>query len=111
MVDDMIDSAGTACKAASVLKEYGAKEIYMLACHGILSGNAIEKIHTSCFDRVIVSNTLNQERHFDKINELKCNKIVTIDVSWMCGEAIRRSVHGESLKELYDKTDKSNHYD
>jgi len=107
MVDDMIDSAGTACKAAAVLKEYGAKEIYMLACHGILSGNAIEKIHNSCFDRVIVSNTLNQERHSNKINELKCNKIVTIDVSWMCGEAIRRSLHGESLKELYDRTDKS----
>ncbi len=107
MVDDMIDSAGTACKAATVLKEYGAKEIYMLACHGILSGNAIEKIHNSCFDRVIVSNTLNQERHSNKINELKCNKIVTIDVSWMCGEAIRRSLHGESLKELYDRTDKS----
>ena len=44
MVDDMIDSGGTACKAASVLKEYGAREIYMLACHGILSGNAIEKM-------------------------------------------------------------------
>ena len=79
----------------------------MLACHGILSGNAIEKIHNSCFNRVIVSNTLNQECHINKINEFKCNKIVTIDVSGMCGEAIRRSLHGESLKELYDRTDKS----
>ena len=111
MVDDMIDSGGTACKAASVLKQYGAKEIYMLACHGILSENAIEKIHNSCFDRVIVSNTLNQERHLNKIKELKCLKLVTIDVSWMCGEAMRRSIHGESLKELYDKTDKNYNYD
>jgi len=111
MVDDMIDSGGTACKAAGVLKLYGAREIYMLACHGILSGNAIEKIHNSDFDKVIVSNTLDQERHLDKIKELNCNKIKTIDVSWMCGEAMRRSLHGESLKELYDKTNKSENND
>ena len=62
IVDDIIDTAGTACKAAEVLKEHGALGIYMFASHGILSGPAIERINNSNFDKVIVSNTLDQVR-------------------------------------------------
>lgn len=103
IVDDIIDTGGTACKAAEVLKEAGAFNVYMLACHGIFSNNSIERINESCFDRVIVTNTLSQERHQEKIKELNCNKIDYIDVSKLCAEAMRRSHNGESLKELYDK--------
>jgi len=104
LVDDMIDTGGTACKAAEVLKLAGAHSIYMLACHGIFSNNSIERIQKSHFDKVIVTNTLCQERHHEKIKELCCNKIEYMDVSWLCAEAMRRSHNGESLKELYDKT-------
>ncbi len=97
IVDDIIDTAGTACKAASVLKEHGATKIFMFASHGILSGPAIERINGSEFDKVIVSNTLNQE--YKELGE----KIDVMDISWMCAEAMRRSIFGESLKELYDK--------
>jgi ribose-phosphate pyrophosphokinase len=97
IVDDIIDTAGTACKAAEVLKEHGALGIYMFASHGILSGPAIERINNSNFDKVIVSNTLDQS--FKDLGD----KIEVMDISWMCAEAMRRSLFGESLKELYDK--------
>lgn len=98
IVDDMIDTAGTACKAAEVLKEKGANDIYMMAAHGILSGPAIKRISTSCFTKVIVSNTLDQSYKY--LGE----KIEVLDISWMCAEAMRRSLYGESLKELYDSS-------
>jgi ribose-phosphate pyrophosphokinase len=102
IVDDMIDTAETACKASNLLKEHGAIGIYMFACHGIFSGKAFENISNSSFDRMIVTNTLDQTRHIDKIKELKLeNKIDVIDVSWMCAEAIRCCHNGESLKLLY----------
>lgn len=97
MVDDMIDTGGTACNAAKLLKENGALDVYMLACHGLLSGNAVEKIMNSEFTRVIITNTLEK-----KNNDIPNDKIDIIDVSWMCAEAMRRSHNGESLKELYD---------
>ena len=94
IVDDMIDTGGTACKAASLLKENGAHEIYLLATHGILSGNAYEKIMNSYFSKVIVTNTVTN-------NITNCNKLETIDVSWICAEAILRQENGKSLTELY----------
>ena len=97
IVDDIIDTAGTACKAAEVLRENGALGIYMFVSHGILSGPAIERITNSNFDKVIISNTLDQD--FKELGD----KIEVIDISWMCAEAMKRSLFGESLKELYDK--------
>lgn len=107
IVDDMIDTAGTACKAAQVLKDAGALQVYMLACHGIFSNCAIQRIASSQFDKIVVANTLDSQRYQDKILEFGCDKIEYLDVSWMCAEAMRRSHNGESLKELYDKTEKS----
>ena len=82
IVDDMIDTAGTACKAAELLKDNGAKDIYMLASHGILSGPAIERISSSKFTKVVVSNSL--EQSYKNL----CEKIDIIDISWMCNEKI-----------------------
>ena len=97
LVDDIVDTAGTACKAAEILYNNGASSIYMLACHGVLSGPAIERITNSQFTKVIVSNTL------EISDTIKSNKkIDIIDVSWYCAEAMRRSLIGKSLKELYD---------
>ena len=98
MVDDIIDTAGTACKACDVLIENGASKVYMLACHGILSGNAIERINESKFEKVIISNTL------DNAYKENMEKVKVIDVSWMCSEAMRRALLGQSLTELYEST-------
>ncbi len=58
IVDDMIDTAGTLCKAADVLKEKGAASVRCCATHGILSGNAVEKIHNSALEEVFITDTI-----------------------------------------------------
>ena len=74
----------------------------MLVSHGILSGPAIERISSSKFTKVVVSNSL--EQGYKNL----CDKIDIIDISWMCGEAMKRCLYGESLKELYDSKIKDN---
>ena len=103
-VDDLVDTAGTACKACEVLTENGATDVYMLACHGLFSGPAIDRIEKSSFKKILVSNTLPTN---EKIRN--CKKIEIIDVSWLCSEAIRRQVEGKSLNELYDSNEFSNY--
>jgi ribose-phosphate pyrophosphokinase len=108
LVDDMIDSAGTACIAANLLKEKKAKEVYMVACHLILSGQAIEKIKNSVFTQVAGTNTV--ECRFEQDNIIEKNgvmissnsKIAYIDISWLIATAIKRTYEGKSLKEIYD---------
>lgn len=103
IVDDIIDTGGTCCKSSQLLKEKGAKNIYMFACHGVFSGNAFENIKNSHFDKIIVTNTIDHKRHEQKIKEMGIEKkIDIIDVSWMCSEAIRSAHYGESLSILYD---------
>lgn len=100
MLDDIIDTAGTACKAAEVLKENGAKDIYFMASHGLLSGDALKKINNSVFKKVVISNTVPSNECVKN-----CSLIDIIDVSWICSEAIRRVQDGNSLKILYDSVD------
>jgi len=95
IIDDIIDTAGTACKACDVLIQNGATKVYMGACHGILSGPAIDRINNSKFTKVIVSNTVEIEERFG-VND----KITILDVSEMCASAIDRSITGKSLSEL-----------
>ena len=58
IVDDMINTAGTLCKAAAVLKEMGAKSVRACATHAVLSGPAYDRISESVLEEVIVSNTI-----------------------------------------------------
>lgn len=102
MIDDIIDTGGTMCKAAKLLKDNGARDIYMLACHGLFSGNAIKNIENSPLTKIIVSNTIKHQT-----NVLKCDKIQIIDVSWLCAEAIKRQHFGKSLTELYQYIDEN----
>jgi ribose-phosphate pyrophosphokinase len=99
MVDDIIDTAGTACSASKLLKDEGAKEIYFFCCHGLFSRNALERIDTSSFTKVIVTNTI---PHSSIV--LNNPLIDIIDVSWLCSEAIYRQLNGISISELYDET-------
>ena len=96
LVDDIIDTAGTACKAAETLIKSNAKEVYMFACHGLLSNNAIQKINDSVFKKIFITNTVYLP---DTISDNK--KIEIIDVSKLCSEVIKRIQTGESLSDLY----------
>lgn len=59
--DDMIDTAGTVGEAAKLLKEYGAKDIYVFATHGVFSGPAFQNIENSGIKKVIVTNTIQRK--------------------------------------------------
>ena len=100
MIDDIIDTGGTICRAANLLKENGSNEIFVFAVHGLFSKDAIHKIESSNISSLVVTNTL---PHRKKV--LECDKIKVIDVSKLCAEAIKRSNRGESLKELYESVE------
>jgi ribose-phosphate pyrophosphokinase len=58
IVDDMIDTAGTLCKAAEVLKSKGARRVFAFASHGLLSGNGNDRIANSLLDECVILNTI-----------------------------------------------------
>ncbi|KAJ9061209.1 ribose phosphate diphosphokinase subunit prs4 [Entomophthora muscae] len=96
LVDDMADTCGTLGLAAQILMEKGAKSVYAIVTHGILSGKAIQVINDSVLTRVVVTNTI---PHDDKKG--LCPKIDTIDISTTLAEAIRRTHNGESVSYLF----------
>ena len=96
MVDDMVDTAGTLCSAASALKESGAKKVVAYCTHPVLSGNAIEKICGSPLDELVVTDTipLSQEAR-------DSGKIRQLSVSGLLGESIRRINSSQSLSSMF----------
>ena len=96
IIDDMIDTAGTVCAAADLLAENGAKEIYGLATHGILSDPAMERIEASAFKKVIVTNTLPVSC------ETKDCKIEVLSIAPLIADAIAASFSGLSVSAIFD---------
>lgn len=96
IIDDIIDTAGTLCNAATALKENGAKDIYVACTHPILSGPAIERLEKAPITKIKVTDTVNltPEKQIDKIDVLTASKLF--------GESIKR-IHGEeSISSLFD---------
>ena len=85
LVDDMIDTGGTLCKAAEALKERGAKRVFAYATHPIFSGNAANNLRNSVIDEVVVCDTIPLS---DEIKSLP--NVRTLTLSGMLAEAIRR---------------------
>lgn len=92
IVDDMIDTAGTLCKAAEILKNSGAKEIWACATHGVFSKDAMEKIDNSCLKKVIITDSIPQNGN---------SKIEVVSLVDLFAEVIYRISHGESISELF----------
>ncbi|KAI4646444.1 uncharacterized protein J4E79_010506 [Alternaria viburni] len=97
LVDDLADTSNTITRAAKLLKKEGATQVIALITHGILSGDAIERINASALDKVIVTNTVPQEDH-----KSRCPKLEVLEVGNVFAEAIRRVHHGESISVLFD---------
>lgn len=96
IVDDMIDTAGTLCQAASALKAHGAGDIYATATHAVLSGPALDRINSSSLKEVLVCNTIPTE---EKVKN--CSRLRIVSVAKLLAEAIRR-IHGdESVSSLF----------
>jgi len=96
LVDDMADTCGTICHAAEKLLEAGSTKVYAILTHGIFSGPAISRINNACFEAVVVTNTIPQDKHMKE-----CPKIQCIDISLIIAEAIRRTHNGESVSFLF----------
>jgi ribose-phosphate pyrophosphokinase len=96
MVDDLVDTAGTLCRAASALKEHGARRVVAYCTHPVLSGHAIENIEGSVLDELVVTDTIPLRR-----DAQQCKKIRQLSVAEMLAETIRRIAVGESVSSLY----------
>lgn len=94
LIDDMIDTAGTICAAADLLREQGAKDIYGIATHGILSDPACKRISESAFKSVIVTDTL-------PVDTALCSKLKVIPVSGLIARAIDAIVSNQSLSAIF----------
>jgi phosphoribosylpyrophosphate synthetase len=88
IVDDMADTCGTLCKAADVVIENGATSAIAIVTHGILSGDAINKINNSQLKHLVVTNTVPHEE-----KKKLCDRIVTIDISPTVSQVQRSACH------------------
>lgn len=96
MIDDMVDTAGTLCKAAEALKERGAAEVHAYSIHPVLSGKALKNIENSSIDSLVVTNTIPLG---DKLKSSK--KIRQLDISFLIAESIRRIISAKSVSEMF----------
>ena len=97
LLDDIADSAGTLCNAAKALKDHGASEIYSYIAHGVLSGNALEKIEQSDIKELVLTDSIYAS---EKIKNTK--NIRHISIAPLMGEAIKRINSDSSVSALFD---------
>ena len=96
IIDDMVDTAGTLCKAAEALKQHGARKVVALATHPVLSGPAIDNIDGSQLDELVVTDTIPLSER-----ARQCSRIRQLSVADMLGETIRRIHEDESVSSVY----------
>ncbi len=97
LVDDIVDTAGTLCKAADALKEHGAEKVVAYITHPVLSGAALDNIRNSTLDELVTTDTIPVG---DKVK--KCDKIRVISMASLLAESIRRISNEESISALFD---------
>ena len=95
LVDDMVDTGGSISKALGALKAQGAKDVYCLFTHPVLSDDAIDKLESAGFKEIIFTNTI-PYRGSRKIKGMKI-----LSIAPLFGEAIRRIHNGESVSSLF----------
>jgi ribose-phosphate pyrophosphokinase len=96
ILDDMVDTAGTLVEAAGAIMKNGAREVYAVCTHPVLSGPSIERIEKSPLNALVVTNTIPL-----KNNARSCKKIKVLSISELIGEAIVRSFRGDSVTSLF----------
>jgi ribose-phosphate pyrophosphokinase len=96
LIDDMVDTAGTLCKAADALKEHGAARVAAYCTHPVLSGPAVDNINNSLLDELVVTDTI-------PLNEAarNCGKIRQLSIAEMLAETVRRVSNEESVSSLF----------
>ena len=96
LIDDLVDTAGTLCHAASALKNHGAIKVVAYCTHAVLSGSAIKNLNGSELDELVVTDTIPLRK-----DAVESGKIRQLSVAEMLAETIRRIAVGESVSSLY----------
>jgi ribose-phosphate pyrophosphokinase len=96
MCDDIIATAGTICTAAELVKQRGAKHVYVGVTHGVFAPPALERLAKAPIDEVVVTNTIPLTEEAKQIKKIK-----VLSVAVMLGEAIKRIHRDESVSALF----------
>ena len=96
IIDDMVDTAGTITEASGVIVENGAKAVHAYCTHPVLSGPAIDRINKSSLSSLVATDTISLSEEAKQ-----CDKIKTLSISKLVGEAIVRSYRGDSVNSLF----------
>lgn len=98
IVDDMIDTANTLCKAASALKERGAQRVLAYASHAVFSGQAVDRINNSDIDEVVITDTIPLSAQAKQ-----CPRIRVVSIGGLIAETLRRINNEESVSYLFNE--------
>jgi ribose-phosphate pyrophosphokinase len=96
IIDDMADTCNTLVEASKLLIENKARSVHVYVTHGVLSGNALEKIKDAEIESFSMTDSI-----LPSIDAMKCNKIRLISVAPLLGESILRLMEGQSLSEMF----------
>ena len=99
MVDDLIATGGSLAEAARVLTERGCKDIYVAATHGVLCGNAFERLAEAPMTRIVVTDTIPMR---DDADDLLNGKLTVLSIADLLGEAIWRIHNRQSISSLFE---------
>jgi ribose-phosphate pyrophosphokinase len=96
IMDDIVDTAGTLCKAAQALKQHGAKRVLAYCTHAVLSGSAIERIEASELDELVVTDTIPLRE-----DARNCDRIRVVPIAGLLAETLLRISNEESVSSLF----------
>ena len=97
LFDDIVDSAGTLCNAATALMDQGAAEVSAYVTHGVLSGKAVERVSQSALKNLVITDSIQATEAMKKTPNIR-----QITIAPLIGEAIRRIGNKESVSSLFD---------
>ncbi|AUB84301.1 ribose-phosphate diphosphokinase [Candidatus Thiodictyon syntrophicum] len=96
LIDDLVDTAGTLCRAAAALKEHGAQRVVAYCTHAVLSGPAVDTITDSVLDELVVTNTIPL-----RPEARNCPRIRQLSIGELLAETMRRVSNEESVSSLF----------
>ncbi|MBS0545674.1 MAG: ribose-phosphate pyrophosphokinase [Proteobacteria bacterium] len=96
IMDDIVDTAGTLCKAAAALKQHGAKRVLSYCTHAVLSGAAVSRINDSELDELVITDTIPLREEMRA-----CDRIRQVSVASLLADTILRISNEESVSSLF----------
>lgn len=101
IIDDIVDTGGSLIAGGEALIRAGAKKVYAAATHALLSGNAVERIKNSPFEKLVVTDTV-------KLSEeaKKCDKISQVSIGVLLGRSIRHIIEDKPISQIFDQINK-----